>query len=203
MPVYKIRVLATAGGVACQNVLHTQSATTDATAVAQDFADAWRKHLVAPLASTYQFAGVEAEDIATDDAAGYSAGTTGPTVGADVNAPGPTFVCASVRLKTSRRGRAGAGRFGLGPLPETFTSGDGNYLNAGAQGTLATALTAWQADLESSGDSTFQTLMVVSYFKGVDAAGKPIRRAEPLVTLVDSLSVNAVLGTRLSRHPNR
>lgn len=187
------------------NVLHvTSTSEGNPQGVASDLANAWRTKILPVLHTSYTFQGVEVEDIATDDAAGFSVGTGGPSAGTVTGDAMPTFVCASVRLKTDRRGRAGAGRFGLGPLIEGWTGAEGpNFLQPAAVSAVDTAVNQFRADLESSGDFAAMTLSVVSYYKGVDLQGKPIKRAAPLISTVVSSSVNSVLGTRLSRHPNR
>lgn len=203
MATFRARILATAQGVPVHNVLHVSAGDAAQQAVADDLADAWRSRMLATVHQSYVFGGVEVENIHTDEAGAYSAGTTGPTAGAAVGTPLPTFVCASVRLQTNLRGRAGAGRLGLGPLDEAATTTAGNYLVDVSQNAIRNAVQAFIDDLASSTRDAPMTLAVVSYFKGVDAAGKPIRRATPLITPVVSIAVNGVLGTRLSRHPNR
>lgn len=204
MSTYRVRVLATASGQKVHNVLHVAAGDAPPQGIADDFADAWRARILPDLHNSYTFGGVELENIATDDAAVFSLGTTGPTQGGRTGAALPTFVCASVRLQTDRRGRAGAGRFGLGPLPEEASdAASPNHLAPIWQTALSTAVTALRTDIESSGGASAHTLAVVSYYRGVDAGGKPIPRAEPLISLVGGSSVNQTLGTRLSRHPSR
>lgn len=203
MSTFRARILAQAGGVAVHNVVHVSAGQAADQDIAHDLADAWRARIVPILHSSYGFQGVEVQNIATEEVGAYSAGTTGPTQGGDTQVVFPTWVCASVRLRTARRGRSGAGRIGLGPIPEIWSGANGNSLTSDAVNLVNNAVGALITDLASSTRNSPMNLAVVSYYKGVDAQGKPIKRATPIISPVEGHSVNSLLGSRLSRHPNR
>lgn len=191
--VYRATIFATALGQRINNTLHVVSTGTPAD-LGADLSAAWTTHMLPSLSDRYVFEGVELVNVETDDA-GTFAPATGVATGGIGGACTTTWVCASHRLITGRRGRAGQGKFGLGPLAETIT--DDNVIIPTALASLQARATAFLTDINSSGVDGAGVLAVVSYrLNGQD-------RPAPLVSLVDRIVVNQTLGSRLSRHPNR
>ena len=135
------------------------------------------------------------------DAAGAFTPRTGGGVGVQNGERAPLWVCASVRLQTAVRGRMGQGRTGIGPLAEMHVTGDS--LAATFAAPFLAAVRKFHTDLVTDLSVQGGELAVISRYKGVDAAGKPIPRPVPIGSIVTSLTVNTFLGSRLTRHPGR
>lgn len=192
MATYRMTVLATASGQQIRNVLHVThggSATKDQ--LAGSFRNAWQTRICPLLHTSYLLQGVECVNIDNDDAPGYAPATIAGGTDAAGQAAS-SFICASVRWNTARRGRSFQGRLGLGPLSTARVST--NQLDptwrAGAAGNLET----FRTDIQSSGGAAAMLLSVVSLVS--NGAPRPV----PIVEPVTSVSVNSLVGTRLSRH---
>jgi hypothetical protein len=65
---------------------------------------------------------------------------------------------------------------------------------------LQTAMNQFLSDVQAIGGTSDEQMVVVSRYKGVDAAGKPIPRAEGLVTPITSLLVASSIATQRDRN---
>jgi hypothetical protein len=201
MPLYTATLIATAGGQDFRNVLGVQHNLANAeNYIGATIRTAWQTRILPHVHQDYVFQGVDVVQENVDTAGAFTP-RTGTGMGVQNGERAPLWVCASVRLQTGVRGRQGQGRTGIGPLAETYVAGDG--LAATQSGPFAAAVTGFFQDIQTAMSPENGGLAVLSRYKGVDAAGKPIKRPAVIGTLVTSVSVNPFLGSRLTRHPGR
>jgi hypothetical protein len=198
MATYNARLIGTALGENIVNSLHV-IATDGATAqgVAEDVRDAWASKILPLLSTAYSFSGCEVRALSNSDDV-YFAGVTAAAAGTQGSGTLPSWACVSVQLFTGTQGRAGRGRIGLSPVSELVSQGaNGNLIDPGVVPDYTAGITAFINDLASSGENNAMTLAVVSKINN------GVERAVPLISSVTSFRVNTMLGSRLSRHPNR
>lgn len=201
MALYTATVIATAGGQDVRNVFGCVTDGEDFEAfIGAAVRTAWQTRMLPHIHQDYVMSGV---DVVKENAevAGVFTPRTGGGVGVQNGERAPLWVCASVRLQTALRGRAGQGRTGIGPLSEAYVAGDG--LAATQVGPFTAAVAGFLTDVNAALAPENGGLAVLSRYKGVDAAGKPIKRPAVLGTKVTSTAVNPFLGSRLTRHPGR
>jgi hypothetical protein len=157
---------------------------------ADQVVEAWQVHVLPKLSNQYTFVGVTARGVRNRLISAESFGTvaTGTGNGATL----PTFVAAKVRLATATPGRAGRGRTGLCGLQEPQSpSGSPNMLDPVERADYETRMQAFMAALLAGANGI--QLAVVSRVAG------RVPRPDPLVSFVTAITVDAELGTRVSR----
>ncbi len=169
----------------------------EAIEVATGVRDGWQTNILPKLWTGLSLFSVEARGITSAIAESVAATVT---AGGNPGSPSPSFAAVKVKLRTATPGRAGRGRTGLGGLTEPSTPSDQpNRLSAAEAGDFQNRFDAFRNGLAGVLPNGLE-LVVISRFVGTDVNGRPIPRpGGPVVSLVTSSTVDAQLGTRVSR----
>jgi hypothetical protein len=192
--------IAIVGEMAGQQVINVLGATAgdafsvedpiEASETASRVYQAWRDQVVFRLSSQYTATKAIARGVIDTSVSGESIGAV--TAGGDASSALPTFAVAKVVLQSTRSGRAGRGRTGLSGITEGMTAPDApNRLSAASIGVLEGAFDQFVGQAEG-GAPTLKLVVVSRIFRGV-------KRATPLISAVVSTTVQAELGSRVSR----
>jgi hypothetical protein len=194
---YEISIIGNMAGQAIVNVhgldfdnVAGPETPSEAAAAAERAFSAWKAAFMIRLSSGYTVTQAIARGVSNGAISGTS--TSGPASGQRAETPLPTFAVARIKLQTVEPGRAGRGRTGLSGLIETYTdAASPNTLSGAALIDLQPQVQQWFNALK--GGAPPAQLTVISRVLG------GVKRANPVVTDVDSVQLQAQLGTRVSR----
>lgn len=160
MALYRIDVQASTWGKSINNIFHVQRENdVSPDLIAAKIRTAWEARLLPVLSTAYALVGVEARELDSDSVPGYATASAN-AVGTVAGEQFPTFAVASVRLNTTRRGRAGQGRMGLGTLAEGQCNGP--QLTGAARTAITTAVENFRLDLAAVSPAPTMLMCVVS-----------------------------------------
>jgi hypothetical protein len=186
-----------------QNVFHTRpNDFPDTIPLADRVASvraAWINRIMPKLTTEAYLYQVSGRDLSSEEGDSV-AGATEQVVGGVVAEPAAPQVTALIQKITALGGRARRGRLYLSFLPETNIEGRTGSIPAAFLTPLQTQFNSFLSDLQAIGGTSDEQMVVVSRYLGTDAAGKPIPRAEGLVTPITSLLVSASVATQRERN---
>lgn len=197
MSTYEVSILGTMAGQAVVNSFGVQwgnaadlPSAAEAATVAEFSFSKWKAAFLVRLSDQYAVQSAVARGMEDGRVSGVSTG--GAQAGSLTGAALPTFCVAKIRLATNEPGRSGKGRTGLSGLVETYTDPVApNELNGGALVDLRPQVTAWFDSMKTG--SPASSLAVIS------RVFRKIERPTPVAFAVTGVSLDARLGTRVSR----
>jgi hypothetical protein len=162
----------------------------EALELAKNVRAAWQTHLLPTISLQYTFEGVTARGV-TEPGIAESAAATVAT-GGKFGDPLPTFVAVKVKFRTDTPGRAGRGRTGLPGLIEGGTLGP--TPNRASPAEVAAYQQAWLEFRQMIAAASQPAEQVV-----ISRFSNKAKRVTPISSVVTSHTVEAELGTRVSR----
>jgi len=160
---------------------------------------AWVNRIMPRLANSVGITEVSGRNLST--AEGDAVVVGGAQVnGAQAGEISPPQVTALIQKITALGGKSRRGRLYLSGTRDLDIEGGQGILVAAYAVALQTAFDSFLGDMQAIGGTSDEQMVVVSRYKGVDAAGKPIPRAEGLVTPITRLLVANSIATQRDRN---
>lgn len=182
------------------NVLHYQHpGGLDLSQVANDMFTFWADWMILNLSSQLQLTEVSVRDVrAQFGDVGLS--TLAARAGTGIGEPMPANVACLVRKKTGKAGRHRQGRMYLSGLVEGYVGGAGGNIGTTQLANIQSGVDSFVGNAENIGPiGDTIDLVVVSRYQGVDQFGKPIPRAEAVVTPITAWEVDDIVATQRDR----
>lgn len=160
---------------------------------------AWANRIMPQLVDVAALFFVSGRELSSLEAP--SSKDAGPIVsGTKLGEPSVPQCTALIQKVTSLTGKSRRGRMYLSFLPEADVVGSTGSLTEPANVSLQTAFDQFLSDIQAIGGGQNEQMVVVSRYKGVDAAGKPIPRTTGLVTPITRLVVARSIATQRDRN---
>jgi hypothetical protein len=160
---------------------------------------AWANRIMPRMSTSTALTTVSGRDLSTEEGDAVVVGGA-IVVGTLAGEPAPAQVTALVQKITALGGKSRRGRLYLSFFRELDVDGGQGIIVAASLTALQTAMDGFLSDVQAIGGTSDEQMVVVSRYKGVDAAGKPIPRAEGLVTPITSLLVASSIATQRDRN---
>jgi hypothetical protein len=160
---------------------------------------AWANRIMPRMSTSTALTTVSGRDLSTEEGDAVVVGGA-IVVGTLAGEPAPAQVTALVQKITALGGKSRRGRMYLSFFRELDVDGGQGIIVTASLTALQTAMNQFLSDVQAIGGTSDEQMVVVSRYKGVDAAGKPIPRAEGLVTPITSLLVASSIATQRDRN---
>jgi hypothetical protein len=160
---------------------------------------AWANRIMPQLSTSTALTTVSAKDLSSDEGDAVVLGGA-IVVGSQPGEPAPAQVTALIQKITALGGKSRRGRLYLSFFREADVDGGQGILVSAYLIDLQTAFSQFLSDVQAIGGTSDEQMVVVSRYKGVDAAGRPIPRPAGLVTPITSLLVSSSIATQRDRN---